>query len=94
VFTPPSLAVRSGERKLVRYGSPDGIRHELYDLAADPREQTNLFDAAPGAAEPLLSLLEAHDRERARAGAATAPDAFPALDPDREAKLRALGYVE
>jgi arylsulfatase A-like enzyme len=96
VFTPPSLAVRSGGRKLVRYRSPEGTRHELYDLAADPGERTDLFESDPQAAAPLLSLLEAHAREveRARDGAEPAGGAPPSLDPDREEKLRALGYVE
>jgi arylsulfatase A-like enzyme len=96
VFTPPSLAVRSGGRKLVRYRSPQGTRHELYDLASDPGERIDLFGSDPHVAEPLLSLLEAHARElvRAREGAAPAEPAPPSLDPDREEKLRALGYVE
>jgi arylsulfatase A-like enzyme len=95
-FEPPSLAVRRGGRKLARYRFPDGIRYELYDLAADPGERTDLSRAEPEEADALRSLLEAHEREASRqAGlAAPAPEGPPALDADREEKLRALGYLE
>jgi arylsulfatase A-like enzyme len=94
-FEPPSLAVRRGERKLARYRSPDGTRYELYDLSADPGERSDLSRSEPGEAGGLRALLEAYERETARADRPAAPaTAAPALDADREEKLRALGYLE
>ncbi len=95
-FEPPSLAVRRGERKLARYRSPEGTRYELYDLAADPGERTDLSGSAPDEAGALRSLLEAYEREASRGAglASPAPGTPPALDADREQKLRALGYLE
>jgi len=96
VFAPPSLAVRRGERKLARYRSPEGTRYELYDLATDPGERTDLSGSAPDEASALRSLLEAYERETPRASGLAAPAPGPptALDADREEKLRALGYIE
>jgi arylsulfatase A-like enzyme len=92
-FEPPSLAVRRGGRKLARYRSPEGTRYELYDLAADPGERTDLSGSSPDEASALRSLLEAYERESSRKAGRAAP-ALPALDADRERKLRALGYLE
>ncbi len=97
-FEPPSLAVRLGDRKLLRYRTAKGDAYELYDLKADPGERNDLYDAGSGAAADLRTLLDDYERgvrtRRAALGIdfETAPRVL--LDPDREQKLRALGYVD
>jgi arylsulfatase A-like enzyme/Tfp pilus assembly protein PilF len=66
-------------------------RPELYDLATDPGERTDLVDAQPSRAQALRAALgRALDEERARARdtAGTA-----AVSPELLEKLGALGYV-
>ncbi len=53
----PSLAVRRGNWKLLV--NPDRSRAELYDLAADERESTNLAAEQPGMVEELTALVMA-----------------------------------
>ncbi|HPW16747.1 MAG TPA: tetratricopeptide repeat protein [Candidatus Aminicenantes bacterium] len=76
----------SGRWKLIQ--SP---RPELFDLAADPGERTNLYAEAAAEAEELGKKLE---REILRSGPApgAAAGASPARAGDRE-RLRSLGYV-
>ena len=91
-FESPTFAVRLGARKLIR--EPGDGRAELYDLTADPDERRNLLEQEPGAASELGELLERYLAEhRAAAGRAGAAPA-PLLDPEREQKLRALGYLD
>ncbi|MEZ5292931.1 MAG: sulfatase-like hydrolase/transferase [Vicinamibacterales bacterium] len=59
---------------------------ELYDLAADPSESRNLFEARRADATPIARRLNA-----LKAGAA--PAAPQAVDRETERRLRALGYV-
>jgi arylsulfatase A-like enzyme/Tfp pilus assembly protein PilF len=77
----PLTGVVSGGLKFIDLPIP-----ELYDLAADPGEQTNRFaerkDAAPVLARRLADL---------RAGGA--PPAPKPVDRDTEQRLRSLGYV-
>ncbi|HVS08466.1 MAG TPA: sulfatase [Planctomycetota bacterium] len=81
-------AIFAGRYKLIR--SSDGD-HELYDLAADPGEQANLFAERPELAERLLRALE---RALAAPPEATgAPAAPAALGEADRAELRALGYL-
>ncbi|MDJ0848246.1 MAG: sulfatase [Myxococcota bacterium] len=96
----PHLSVRVGERKLVRRQlGPQDYRFELYDLASDPGEQNDRFDAGDPEARELVALLEAFDAESLRRrnaldpGGPTGAEADP-LDAEREARLRALGYLE
>lgn len=47
-----------GRFKLVIHEQPNGnVRRELFDLAADPAEKTNLFDQQPALAEKLQAKL-------------------------------------
>jgi len=80
--------VRRGRWKLVRAPGPDGVRFELYDLDADPDEVIDLASREPERVAELAALLE---RWPEASGAA---DSAPALRPDVDAELRALGYVE
>jgi len=77
--------VRSGRFKLI-----EGSRPELYDIAADPHELNNLHGNRPG--------LEARLELRLLAFAASTHEAAPVPglgppDPDRRARLAALGYI-
>ncbi|MCU0224977.1 MAG: sulfatase [Acidobacteria bacterium] len=81
----------------------DAPRPELYDLARDPRETTNLLDAAPRddaarraleAGRPLAARVRelfAADIEALSAGGDAAGAA--AVDPEHRARLEALGYA-
>jgi hypothetical protein len=62
-------------------------RLELYDLAADPRQQVDLGRRQPDAMRTLLRQL-ASVRFSPRFGAQRAP-----VDADNVERLRALGYV-
>lgn len=65
-------------------------RPELYDLAADPREQHNLHSALPDEADRLALMLQAlESRWTDRA----LPDPVEEVDPDTRARLAALGYL-
>jgi arylsulfatase A-like enzyme len=79
------VSLRTTTRKLVH--APAHGHFELYDLAADPGEQTNVYAHAPDAAS-LAGTLTAW-RTTAPAPPAVADDDAPALAD----KLRALGYV-
>ena len=78
----PLWGVRTRDRKYVRAPRP-----ELYDLAADPREERNLASADPEGAARLDRLLEAH-----LAGAAPIVPGLE-LDAGERARLESLGYV-
>src|SRR5205085_665401 len=60
---------------------------ELYDLAADPGEQRNLYASQRPRARELEALLD-----RLNAGAPTAATQTP-VDSDAAMRLRSLGYV-
>jgi arylsulfatase A-like enzyme len=99
----PTLSVQLGDRKLIRYRRGDGFRYEYYDLREDPREEHDrydemtsqcrdlkqLIDAYPSAMASLADALAQKERETAPGAEAELP-----LDPDREEKLRALGYLD
>jgi arylsulfatase A-like enzyme/Flp pilus assembly protein TadD len=83
----PLRALRSGSLKLIAAPRP-----ELYDLAGDPGERTDLTSARRPEARALLRRL-AELRERIERDA-PAPAAEPAaLDEAALEQLRALGYV-
>lgn len=78
------LAVRHGGYKLI-YDRATG-EDELYDLAADPREQTDISDDQPEIAQRLRERL----LRRAEHGA---EGARVELSPEETEHLRALGYL-
>jgi arylsulfatase A-like enzyme len=96
-LTPPAHAVRVGARKLIRFrqaeSDPQG---KVFDIGTDPGERRALDVQT---ASDLAALLDAHEtkaeaeRVRRRAEAGTPAEAAP-LDPEREEKLRELGYLE
>jgi arylsulfatase A-like enzyme/Flp pilus assembly protein TadD len=77
---------REGALKYIRTPRP-----ELYDLSSDPGEQRNLMDAHPGRSVPLQEDLDAWVVATTDASADVA--SRRALDPDEEARLRSLGYL-
>ena len=79
----PLLGLRAGNLKYIRAPRP-----ELYDLAADPREERSLAKARPELVASLDSALEA--RLRASPGRAATP---LAVTPVEREGLAALGYL-
>lgn len=83
-------AVRHPETKLIEspFATP---KQELFDLATDPSEQTNVADQHPADVTNLHHELEAwHDTARTAAKRADTAT----MSPDHDAALRALGYIE
>ena len=95
----PTHAVRVDTRKLIRKPAPDGFHFRYYDLATDPGERSPSGNTTAGDAGELRALLEEHEaRVRARREALVRePGSLPAeleLGPEREERLRELGYLE
>lgn len=88
-------AVRDGDRwaKLARIGG--AWRLQVFDLAADPREERDLFDAASAEHAALRADLEAYRERLAQACDARPPGngAPESLERGRMKVLRDLGYV-
>ena len=76
----PLRGVVAGRDKFVDLPLP-----ELYDLASDGAEQTNLFDRVPERSRMLIARLNEFQ--------ALLPGAQRREDPEVVARLRALGYV-
>jgi arylsulfatase A-like enzyme/Tfp pilus assembly protein PilF len=71
-----------------RFKYIDAPRPELYDLARDPQEKENLYDARRAVADRMAAVL----RSRSSSAADAAKPAVD-VDPDARARLAALGYV-
>jgi arylsulfatase A-like enzyme/Flp pilus assembly protein TadD len=82
----PLRAIRTDRLKLI-----DAPRAELYDLAKDPGELSNLHDREPDRAEALTAALD-DLRHRIESGEQPG-SAKPDIDEQTLAKLRSLGYV-
>jgi choline-sulfatase len=78
-------AVQDGRYKFIL-----APRRELYDLQTDPDEAHDLSNEQPGRADALESALRAM---LARVSHAGPPIERQPIDPDAEARLRALGYI-
>jgi len=97
-YEPSQLSVRKGRWKLTRLRAPrDRSRFgreelELYDLVADPREETDRSAENPAVVRELTAALAAW---RADTPSYDGPEsaAMEQVDPRTEALLRALGYV-
>jgi arylsulfatase A-like enzyme/Tfp pilus assembly protein PilF len=81
----PLTGVVSGRYKLIDLPLP-----ELYDLASDPRETTNLFSREAERARTLSVLLRDRVSQFASRGSAAVPTT---LGTDARERLQALGYV-
>ena len=77
----------AGQRKLIRIPTPTGAAYRAYDLAADPAEAVDRFDASSDHA--LAADLSAWS-----AAAATPPSAAKQLPKTVTRELRSLGYLE
>jgi arylsulfatase A-like enzyme len=77
----PLTGVVYGGAKLVDLPAP-----ELYDLAADPAETTNVYARQPARARDLERRLDSIVK-------LATPSAPSSIDADAEARLRSLGYV-
>jgi len=97
----PSFAIEHEGYKLIRYSTSQGPRFELYDLTNDPYEKEDVAARFPAAVSALDAMLD-DELTAARAIAdelsgdreAERPLAEPEISPEREEKLRALGYLE
>lgn len=78
---------REGDLKLIWHS--DGM-HELFDLADDPGERTNLATTDVGTAQELVQRLEAWVRTMQDRGRASDDAAY---DEETLERLRGLGYV-
>ncbi len=95
VLMQPTIAVRQGQRKLLRRTTRKGFQYEYYDLARDPHEQIDLHPRKAPRAADLHALLEQYDTQNAAiANELTPSKTAPTLDPDQKTRLRALGYTE
>ena len=65
-------------------------RPELYDLAADPGEQNNLYSDRPDEVDRMATILRALE---SRWADAALPAPVQEIDPDTRARLAALGYL-
>ncbi len=79
-------AVLMGQHKLIRH--PDGSSR-LYDLSADPEELVDLAASEPA----LLANMEGLLADWMEANEVGLPGEGTELSPEREAALRALGYL-
>lgn len=79
--------IRVGHWKLIIGEAED--RFELYDLAQDPQELSNVADEFPEKAAELAALIAA---EREKFGRIDSP--LPEIDAEDAERLRALGYVD
>lgn len=78
----PLLALRTDRYKFIRAPRP-----ELYDLLADPREKTNLYDSQTNDAEALDAILTA----RLQHASPMVPNV--SVDDDERRRLESLGYI-
>jgi len=86
MWAEPLTSYRVGDEKLIRRG--DGV-HELYDLAADPGEQTDLAPTRAERVQELSTLLDAVQEVLHRGASGESVDVSPAV---REL-LKAHGYI-
>jgi len=95
---PGLRALRTNRWKYVRQSDPAGAPSEeaLYDLVADPGEQTNRCERDRAVCAPFREQLRARDAElTALADELALPAPRPAeLDAETRDRLRELGYAE
>jgi len=88
-------AIRTPDAKLIRYAwaRPGRLKTEVFDLASDPGEHSNLFGT--GQAQPFLQVLDpALTAWGEAAGQQTKLAVVRKPSPTHDAKLRALGYIQ
>jgi arylsulfatase A-like enzyme len=86
----PLIAVQQGSHKLIHHAdAPE--RSELYDLAADPGEKQNRYEAAPPERAELAALVDTHVRNRKSPYGVEPPK--KELSELQRNQLKALGYL-
>ena len=87
------VSVQQGNWKLIHHLDAD--RYELYNHATDPEERNDLIeDPKMHAKRTFLQSVVAPRSQAIRAMEPDRDHARPRLDPDQQAKLRALGYLD
>ena len=80
--------------KLAKLSADGPIEPALFDLAADPQERDNLFDASSPDHGQLVDRLVAYKRRLVAAYLRKPPDEGNGLsEEERLERLRALGYI-
>jgi arylsulfatase A-like enzyme len=95
----PTFSVRRGDRKVIRYRSNGGYRYSYFNLGTDPRERFELYPQRTEEVADLRRMLDQYEPISMELRAALQIEAdddaeADALDPEREEKLRALGYID
>ncbi len=100
-FVSPGLMLRYGDLKLHRYIDGQSFRYELYDLSQDPVEKHDLAAGGHARLGELTAMLSRYAAECGLSdsggeggGSERVKDRGLLLDPAREEKLRALGYID
>ncbi len=87
-------AIWQGKYKLLANGEDGLKRRELYNIADDPAEKTNLHDIFPETVESLCDRLQSFMGEIPATAAASDRTADNYDDPEVYRRLRDLGYLE
>jgi hypothetical protein len=96
----PTLSVRVGDRKLIRFKNAGRFHYEYYDLATDPSEQNDLYATHADEAADLKALVDRYEddmtimRDALRENRGEGPATDVEISPDHADRLRALGYLE
>ncbi len=85
-------SVIEGKWKLIR--DHEAKKDQLFDLSADPGEQTDVASAHPAQVQHLAGLLTEWSTEQERQGRKLARKSGTELSKKEIEKLRALGYIE
>jgi hypothetical protein len=94
----PILVAQIGAQKIIRYPGSEGPIYAYFDLAVDPLEQVDRYDASNERVRSLKRAIDDYAERMAAARKSPAsenkPEGLERLDPDQIQKLRALGYIE
>ena len=86
---PPAYLVQQGSHKLARYRAGDSFRYEAYDVDRDPAERSNLFAGGGADIDRLRKAVDGYEDS-----CVAEPAQRLELEPEREQKLKALGYLQ
>ncbi len=91
-FEAPAHAVRRGSQKLIRLRRNGRQEYRFFDLATDPMESRDRSGDHPERVQELAAEIERLDQTAIKKEVERVPTLE--VDPEREDKLRALGYIE
>jgi len=93
-YGPTKKSIREGDKKLILV---QGGRDELYNLAQDPAEDTNLIekerDTAAGLGEQLMAKIDAGKKKNVEVAGAGKLSAPVVMDQATREQLKGLGYL-